>query len=121
MLVDFCDIETEALDNCVENLHINFHEEDKPVQGHSILSRERYNKTMKYSLVFANILENILELEAELLYDSLKTGGYLILSGLLSPQVKNISNLYSNLSEKKLKLIDKKIKGEWASVMMIKE
>ena len=58
MAVDFCDIDKNALDNCVQNLELNF--EDKDLGGQRLVIRDRFKAEKKYQLVFANILENIL-------------------------------------------------------------
>jgi ribosomal protein L11 methyltransferase len=93
--IDFCDIDANALDNTVKNLSINFGESD--LSNHSVVSRNRFKQSQKYDLIFANILESILELESELIRDSIEDNGYLIVSGLLNDQVDNIVKKYEQL------------------------
>jgi len=107
--VDFCDIDTDALDNCHQNLLLNFAGED--LQGNTLVSRERYKNNEKYDLIFANILENILIEEKEVVLNSLSEGGHLIVSGILTDQIETIKKEYSNL--KVLKTYEK---GDWASI-----
>jgi ribosomal protein L11 methyltransferase len=110
MPVVFCDIDKLALNNCLQNIELNF--EGKSLQGTSLVSRERFSSNVKHDLVFANILENVLILEKEELENSVKIGGYLIVSGLLNPQVDNIVNKYS-----KFKKIDVVSKEDWSAVL----
>src|SRR5690606_34582008 len=84
----------EALDNCLQNLELNFTNEN--LTGSSLVLRDRFKDDgKKYDLVFANILESVLLLEKEILTNSLDSGGILIISGILEPQVENIINNYS--------------------------
>ncbi len=48
----------------------------------------------KYDLVIANILTNPLRLLAPLLADATKTGGQIVLSGILEAQAEDLMNLY---------------------------
>ncbi len=109
--VAFVDIDAEALDNCVMNLEINNHRDYEGEQ--SVILRERYNHAdRQYDLVFANILENVLEAEKELLLASGKSGGFLIVSGLLNDQVENIKAVYSDLVFMKTES-----KGDWSAIL----
>ena len=110
MLVDFIDIDSNALDNCVVNLKEN--EFTKYREGHGVILRDRFSIDKKYDLVFANILENILEEEKEVLLSSLAKGGFLIVSGLLSEQEDNIRNSYNSLIY--LKTLKK---GDWIAIL----
>lgn len=114
MVVDFVDIDTDALDNCVMNLEFN--DFNKYQEGHGILVRDRFKVEEPYELVFANILENILQLEKEIILKSLKDKAYLIVSGLLTDQEKTILDEYSNL-----KHVETVSKGDWIAILFQKE
>ncbi len=106
----FCDIDKSALDNCVQNLVLNFDGEN--LQGSQLVIRERLSQGKKYQLVFANILEHVLLIEKETLIESLEQKGYLIVSGLLNHQVDNIVREYSSL-----KKIDVLTKNDWSAIL----
>lgn len=109
----FCDIDRDALDNCAQNLVLNF--KDKNLSGSSLVLRNRYVSS-KYNLVFANILEQVLISEKETILNSLQSNGWLIVSGLLNPQVDSILNQYSNL-----KLVKVISKGDWSAILFRNE
>lgn len=109
--VSFVDIDVEALDNCVINLEINNHGDFKG--EHSVTLRDRFcDSSKKFDLVFANILENVLEKEKDLLINAGVTGGYLIVSGLLNDQVENIKGVYKSLN-----FLKSESKGDWSAVL----
>ncbi|MCR9203488.1 MAG: 50S ribosomal protein L11 methyltransferase [Halobacteriovoraceae bacterium] len=114
MVVDFVDIDTDALDNCVMNLEFN--DFNKYQEGHGIVVRDRYKVEEPYELVFANILENILQLEKNLILESLKERGFLIVSGLLKDQEKTILDEYSSLNH-----VETVTKGDWIAILFKKE
>jgi ribosomal protein L11 methyltransferase len=105
----FCDIDKDALDNCVQNLMLNLEGED--LSGTSLVIRDRY-KTEKFNLVFANILLHVLILEKQIILESLAVKGYLIVSGLLNPQVEKIVEEYSSLE-----LVQVLSKGDWSAIL----
>ncbi len=109
MKTHFIDIDRSALDNCTQNLILNFENQD--ISGTELTIRDRY-VVQKYDLVFANILEFVLISEKEVLLDSLKKGGYLIVSGILNHQVENIISEYSGL--KKISIVSK---GDWSAIL----
>lgn len=105
----FCDIDKSALDNCVQNLLLNF--EGQNLEGTTLVIRERFIADKKYRIVFANILENVLLLEKDLIVNSVEKGGYLIVSGLLNHQVENI---IANYPFKKLEVVSK---NDWSAIL----
>lgn len=105
----FCDIDKSALDNCVQNLVLNF--EGKNLEGTQLVIRDRFKADRKYQLVFANILEHVLLLEKDTLINSLEKGGFLIVSGLLNHQVDNIVQNYP------LKKVDVLSKNDWSAIL----
>lgn len=109
----FCDIDRDALDNCAQNIVLNF--EGQNLEGTSLVIRERY-VPKKFNLVFANILEQVLIQEKDIILDSIASNGWLIVSGLLNPQVDNILNEYHNL-----KLVKVASRGDWSAILFRKE
>ncbi len=105
----FCDIDKSALDNCVQNIVLNF--EGQSLEGTQLVIRERFIVGKKYKLVFANILEHVLLLEKEVLVNSVEKGGYLIVSGLLNHQVDTI---VQNYPLKKIEVISK---NDWSAIL----
>lgn len=111
MKFDFCDVDTDALDNTLQNLKLNFNEAD--LNGHRLISRERFKPWSSYHLVFANILAPILIAEKPQIVDRLVKGGHLILSGLLREQVEEVLSAYDDLE-----CLNKEIKGDWAALLL---
>ncbi len=111
--VIFCDIDPLALNNCLQNLELNF--EGRDLTGTSLVSRTKFVTDRKHKLVFANILENVLLLEKEVLLDSLESGGFLIISGLLNHQVEGIIKEYSDLE-----MISVLSKDDWSAILLKK-
>lgn len=106
----FCDIDKDALDNCVQNLTLNL--EDENLSGSSLVIRNRYVPE-KFELVFANILLHVLILEKQVILNSLASKGYLIISGLLNNQVDAILEEY-----KMLDLVRVASKGDWSAILL---
>ena len=109
--VDFVDIDPAALDNCLENLKLNFFE--NKLNGHRLVHRSRFYKDEKYKLIFANILKHVLEEEKEVFVKALDKEGYLILSGILNNQVEDIINFYQEFDV--INVISKK---DWSAILM---
>jgi ribosomal protein L11 methyltransferase len=108
----FCDIDKSALDNCVQNLVLNF--EGQSLEGTKLVIRDRLAPD-SYDLIFANILEHVLVLEKNLLINSLKPGAHLIVSGLLNHQVEGIVENYKELSQ--VSVISK---NDWSAILFKK-
>lgn len=116
MSADFMDIDPRALDNCVDNLVLNF--KDRDISGTRVVSRDRFSLEKNYDLVFANILEHVLLSEKENIDVCVKGGGYLILSGILLDQVDNILKTYKEIFYEHIKTSEK---DEWASIILLKK
>ena len=112
MKVDFVDIDKSALDNSLQNLKINF--DISSLEGSALVLRDRFQPKV-YDLIFANILENVLELEYPLIEAAAKVGTILIVSGLLNHQVNGIVEKY-----KGFKQIETLSKGDWSAVIFQK-
>ncbi len=106
----FCDIDRSALDNCMQNLVLNFNGEN--LEGSSLVIRNRFELGKQYNLVFANILEHVLIGERATILSSLKANGFLIVSGLLNHQVETIVEAYKPL--KKVSVISK---NDWSAIL----
>ena len=114
--VDFVDIDIDALDNCLMNLKLNEFESYNPY--HELVLRDRYRiKESGFSIVFANILENVLLQEREFITAATAANGYLIISGLLRGQEDEILKAYSNEFE----LIQMEVKGDWVALLTKKK
>jgi len=109
----FCDIDKNALDNCSQNLFLNLEGQD--LTGSKLVIRERF-VIEKFDLVFANILLNVLVIEKETILESLNKGAYLVVSGLLNPQVEQILEEYKMLI--KVKVLSK---GDWSAILFRRE
>lgn len=105
----FCDIDRSALENCTQNLVLNF--EGQNLEGTELIIRDRYT-AKRYDLVFANILEHVLISEKPAIEGSLKKGGHLIVSGILNHQVDTIVNAYSHMEKKSVVS-----KGDWSAIL----
>ncbi len=112
--VDFVDIDRTALENTVQNIDINFNQEN--LSGNSLVLRDRFEIKKTYQLIFANILEFILIEEKELLCESLCLDGYLIISGILHNQEKNIMDAFDALS-----MVQVLRRGDWSAILFKKE
>lgn len=113
--VDFYDIDLEANKNCYQNAETN-KLEDKAFR--LLLPEVRDRLLKEYDVVFANILESILNLEREALIAHTKSNGALILSGLLRHQTPGIIESYSKAG---MKLVSHLEKGDWAALLFRKE
>lgn len=127
LAVDFCDIDSEALDNCLGNLKLNFFPNDESFDfadnkaGESIelIKRDRFQFKKSYDLIFANILANILIEESKSLIESLRAGGHLILSGLLKEQMENVLEVYEG-EKTGLSVEQTWISKDWATILLRK-
>lgn len=126
IITDFCDVDKMALDNCVQNININFSEEDINEFCHGtgkeirIFSRDKIDKSKKYDLIFANILANILKEESDIIYSMLESNGSLILSGILLDEIDDVLNFYLNKFND-LKLKERATKGDWGALVLVKK
>lgn len=109
MKTHFCDIDRSALENCTQNIVLNF--EGQNLEGTELIIRERYSPK-KYDLVFANILEHVLISEKPVINSSIKNGGYLIVSGILNHQVENIIQNYAHMEK-----VSVVTKGDWSAIL----
>ena len=73
-----------------------------------IADLSKYNSQKKYDVVVANIISSILLKNVKTICSTVKPGGTLILSGILTEQFKKVSETFSNygFKEKETKIID---------------
>lgn len=116
-IVDFVDIDVDALDNCVMNLEHNSYASYS--EGHGVVLRDRFEATKKYDLVFANILESVLIEERSLILAALNESGILIVSGLLAEQEETIRESYTDNTG--LFLQETLKKGDWIAMVFLKK
>ena len=112
--VDFVDVSKEALENCHENLILNFKENS--LQGSSIIIRDRFIPKKEYDLIFANILEVVLLAERDSILGCLKSKGKLIISGLLNEQKDEFLLKFN--SSGSLKILESKSMGDWCAILL---
>lgn len=111
--IDLYDIDQEALDNCIQNIELNNISRDNI---RLMLTKDRDSFKESYDIVFANILKNVLEFEVDAIANMVAPKGILVLSGLLNGQQDDIVNLYCE-KNKKLKLVEIAIKGDWVAIL----
>ena len=112
--IDLYDIDPEALENTVQNIELNKLDESS---FKLLLPKDRNQIDRKYSLVFANILQNVLIFESEYLAHCLDGGGSLILSGLLTGQEEEVINRISKIRPE-VEFIKTVSQGDWVAVLM---
>lgn len=112
--IDLYDIDSEALENSIQNIELNNY---NVKEFRLLLPKDRRLIHRKYSLVFANILQNVLLVEGEYLANSIEENGFLILSGLLAGQeVEVIESMQKN--NPTIKHIETLSQGDWVAVLM---
>jgi ribosomal protein L11 methyltransferase len=89
--VDYVDVDSDALDNCLENRTLNNLKENG-----NVLLRSKFISNKKYSVVIANILKPVLESESDLILSSVAEDGEIIFSGLLREQYNDLLDFYKN-------------------------
>lgn len=109
----FCDIDTRALDNCLQNMTLNFNSEN--LEKVRLISRERFACDSHYELIFANILAPVLKEEANFLISCLPPKGKIIISGLLVEQTKDVLKNY-----KGLRVLEELGLGGWNAILLEK-
>lgn len=106
------DIDPCAIENAHENAALNPKADCRFEEG-SIETLQ----SSKFDLIFANILASPLIEMADMIVQTLAEKGFLILSGILETQRKDVSKAYE---EKGLTLVQKSVQGEWAALLFQK-
>ncbi len=109
--VDFYDIDLPSLENCQENIDLNF----KNQKNFRVLCSEQKNELEKYDLIFANILFSTLQQEKDFILSHLNPEGKLVLSGLLKEEEEKTQDFF--LQEGILTFEKATSKERWTSLV----
>ena len=110
-IADICDTDEQAIAAAKENFAKNS-VKYKNVWIGSASEAFKNNNGIKYSVVAANIVADVLLFIEKDLSDALLKDGILILSGILSKYEKSVKSAYNNLT-----LIDEFVIGEWHTLV----
>ena len=108
--VDLCDTDPMSVKSCKENFELNEEKYDKLWEG----SADRAEG--KYDIVIANIIADVLKSIAADLKNATKNGGILILSGILDKKEPQVLESFEDM-----KLLDRKQKDEWITLIYTKD
>ncbi|WP_333804526.1 50S ribosomal protein L11 methyltransferase [Sulfurospirillum sp.] len=106
-IVDLCDTDQQATDSAIENFKLN-NESFNRIWTGSVQKREE-----EYDVVVANIIADVLIMLATDLQKAVKSGGLLILSGILDKYVDKVESKFSSM-----KLVEKYQKEEWFTLVL---
>ena len=106
-IVDLCDTDAQATDSATENFKLN-HESFHRIWTGSVQKREQ-----EYDVVVANIIADVLIMLSSDLQKAVKSGGLLILSGILDKYVDKVEHKFSSM-----KLVEKYQKEEWFTLVL---
>ena len=109
-LVELCDTDPLSVESTKENFILN-----EALYG-KIWVGSADKAEGKYDVVIANIIADVLKIIASDLKRSTKSGGTLILSGILDTKLPLVLSSYEDL-----KLIEQKQKDEWVTLIYHKE
>jgi len=108
--VDLCDTDPLSVKSCEENFKLNEAEYSNLWEGSANKSEGEYD------IVIANIIADVLRFIASDLKSATKSGGTLILSGILDTKLALVLPSFLEL-----KLIEQKQKDEWVTLIYYKE
>lgn len=111
--IDYLDIDREALENCRHNIALN--DAASAINGGVLLRSQQDRLARRYDLVFANILLDALLAEKELILE--KSKKYLVVSGLLKGQEKEVVESYRNVRPG-LETLAVAEKNDWSAVLL---
>jgi len=104
--VSLCDTDIVSVDSAMENFKLNGASYNEIWEG-------SVNKTdKKYDIVLANIIADVLRAIAKPLQNSITDDGTLILSGILDKKESIVLDSYKNM-----RLIERKQKDEWVTLV----
>jgi ribosomal protein L11 methyltransferase len=108
------DIDEDSIENAKEYFKIN------NVSGKiKLYKKDIFEiKENKFDVVYANILRNVIEKNLYEIYNKLKIGGKLYISGVLANEENQISD---SLRKNNFRIIDKRFKSEWLGIYAVKE
>lgn len=108
------DIDDDSIENAKEYLRINNVSEKIKIYRKDIFEIKQKN----FDVIYANILRNVIEKNLSFMYEKLKKGGKLFISGVLAEEESRISK---SLRDKKFRIIDIRFKSEWLAIYAVKE
>ena len=108
--VDLCDTDPVSVQSCEDNFKLNEAEYNNLWEGSANKSEGEYD------IVIANIIVDVLRFIASDLKNATKSGGTLILSGILDTKLALVLPSFLEL-----KLIEQKQKDEWVTLIYYKE
>ncbi|WP_324171263.1 50S ribosomal protein L11 methyltransferase [Sulfurimonas sp.] len=106
-IVDACDTDIISVENSIKNAKLNNLEFANIWEGSCSLS------SLKYDVVVANIVADVLTFIAKDLKNALKKDGILIISGILDKYEEKVLNFY-----KDCEIIEKIIEDEWITLIL---
>ncbi len=108
--IELCDTDPLSVKSCKENFELNDETYDKLWEG-SIDKAQ-----MKYDVIIANIIADVLRFIAADLKKSLKENGYLILSGILDKKEEWVKESFQDMTLK-----NRTLKDEWVTLVYQKD
>jgi len=104
--VELCDTDPISVDSCDANFELNGAEYEALWEGSANQAKGEYD------IVIANIIADVLKFIVNDIKKVLKEDGILILSGILDKKESQVTEVYSDL-----KLLDRKLKDEWVTLI----
>ena len=104
--VDLCDTDPISVDSCEKNFALNHEEYEELWEGSANQAQGEYD------VVIANIIADVLKFIVHDLKKVTKSGGILILSGILDKKEEAVQEAYSELE-----LIERKERDEWVTLI----
>ena len=106
--IDALDIEVESFENTIENAEINNCSHITSIHG----ELDKIDGKI-YDVILANINRHVLLTTASKLYDSLKTDGTLLMSGILRQDIQLITECYTDAGFKVAEIMER---GNWRCI-----
>ncbi len=106
-IVDACDTDPVSVQNSIKNAELNSLKFANIWEGSCSLS------SLKYDVVVANIVADVLTFIAKDLKNALKENGILVISGILDKYEKKVLNFY-----KDCEIIEKILEDEWVTLIL---
>ena len=106
-VVDICDTDELAIKSAKENFELNGVSYNKAWVG-SVDKRDK-----EYDIVVANIIADVLIMLSRNLKETTKSGGILILSGILDKYIDKVEEKFQDM-----KILEKKQKNEWYTLVL---
>ena len=104
--VDLCDTDPISVDSCEQNFALNSEEYEELWEGSANQAQGEYD------VVIANIIADVLKFIVHDLKKATKSGGILILSGILDKKETQVTDMYGDLE-----LIERMQKEEWVTLV----